>query len=290
MSPRTMLPWLLLVSAGCEDPLKEAQLIEEPRILGVRVTTQDDRASLEPGQSAGFEVLVADSDGPVDARLSFELCTSADSWRGVPSCDGEVFAEGSVDLAASPVLVELPSSLPADSKLALLGVACLVGEPRLSSNPASWRCSGADSPLRFSFDVWSRGSAFVNRNPDLSEVRVRVGRVEVPLDAVDTPPSCDTDALDVSRADDHDVEIVLGEAAREPSGTSSSAAHEALQLSHFSTRGSFERHYSFIAGEQRPRVSLAWTAPARESPVKQYLVVRDGRGGVSWVSWSFCAR
>lgn len=279
---------LLLGSSGCEDPLKNAQRIEAPRVLGVRATTGNDQSSLERGQSARFEVLFAGPEGPLAARVAYTLCPTARSVRGVPYCNQDALAAGSVDLATDHIEVDVPDSLRQDTSLALLGVACGEGEARQSGAPLNWSCSGEEPPLRFSFDVWMSRAEFTNHNPDLSELRVNVGGVDVALDESQSAPSCEDGAMRMAAGETHDVEITLGAASRERvSGEAD--VDEALQLSHFSTRGLFERQFSFVTERNRPEVKLAWTAPERSDPVKQYLVVRDGRGGVSWASWSFCA-
>ena len=143
-------------------------------------------------------------------------------------------------------------------------------------------CTGGAEALRFSFDAWTTAADFVNQNPDLSELRVVVDGTAIPLDELDAPPSCDSDAPEVAAEVSHHVELVLGAGAREPG--------ESLQLSHFSTSGLFERHYSFVEPDEAPETSLEWDAPSAGTAVKQYLVLRDGRGGVSFASFSVCAR
>jgi len=110
------------------------------------------------------------------------------------------------------------------------------------------------------------------------------------LDEPRAAASCDAGAPELAASSVHRVDIALGADAREPQNGSAAAPGESLQLSHFSTSGAFERQYSFVEGDQQPEATLTWRAPAAGTAVKQYLVVRDGRGGVSWASWSFCAR
>jgi hypothetical protein len=289
LTPAVLVPALLLCALGCEEPLKNAQRLEAPRVLGVRVATGSDQSSLERGQSARFDVLLAGEQGPLTAQVAYTLCTTANSVRGVPYCGQDALAAGSVDLATDTIAVDLPESLRPGAVLAFLGVACPAGVPRQNGAPLSWSCRGGGPPLRFSFDVWARSDALTNYNPDLSELKVNVGGVDVPLDALGAPPSCADGATQIAAGETHDVELMLGAASRERVKQADDTVNEALQLSHFSTRGLFERQFSFVTERQGPEVNLSWRAPARRYPVKQYLVVRDGRGGVSWASWSFCA-
>lgn len=269
----------LLLLAGCEDPLKTAQVLEEPRILGVRLAGPDDRATLEPGQTATLEVLLAGPEGRVGARLAYRLCEAAASERGVPYCEAEPFAEATVDLDGTPLAIDVPVELEPAARLALLGIACLEGEPQLAADPLDWSCDGGDAGLRFSFDAESSSNKAGNLNPDLSELTLSLSGIA--LSPATAPAACERGTAVLLADATHDVRITLGEGARE--------AQEALQLSHFSSRGRFERQYSFVAADQAPEVKLTWQAPAAGTALQQYLVVRDGRGGASWLAFNVCA-
>ncbi len=269
-----------IVLAGCEDPLKDAQALEEPRILGVRLAAAGDHSSLEPGQDAELEVLLTGPEGSLAARLAYQLCEAAESERGVPYCAGNALVEAVVDLDGTPITLAVPAELKPAVRLAVLGIACVSADPRLAPDPLDWRCSDGQPGLRFSFDGRSRSPDTINLNPDLSQVSLSVSGVAVPADTRQAP-DCDDETPIVAADVAHEVAFELGEIARE--------ARESLQLSHFSTRGRFERHYSFVAAEQAPAARLSWRAPSAGTALQQYLVVRDGRGGVSWLSFSLCA-
>ncbi len=283
MKRRTLAPLtIVLTLVGCQEPLKDAQRIEEPRVLGVRVATASNGASLEPGQSAELQVLLAGPEGPLHARLAYELCEAADSAHGVPFCAGDVVSQSTVDVDGAPIAFDVPASTPEGAHLAFLGVVCPEGEPELHEDPSDSGCSDGTEALRLSFDAWTAGADFANQNPDLSELRVTLGNTTIPLDALDASPSCDANAPEVAAEVNHELEIVLGAGARE--------SGEQLQLSHFSTSGLFERQYSFVEPEEAPETSVAWRAPSAGTAAKQYLVLRDSRGGVSFASFSVCAR
>jgi hypothetical protein len=284
----SLVAWVVALS-GCEDPLKDAQRLEEARVIGVRVSAESGPASLVPGEDALIDVLLAGPSGPVEARLAYEVCEAADTERGVPFCAGAAFAQGTRELDGSLLAVEVPTSVPEGARLALLGVACVEGEPALAPDPLRWRCSAGDSPLRLSFDAWTASSEFENDNPDLSELTVSVGGVEVPLDEVRASASCEAGAPEIANGT-HQIALGLGGGAREAGDGSGDDPGEALQLSHFSTSGRLERSLSFIGFEENLEVTLGWDADAADTPVKHYLVVRDGRGGVSFASFSFCTR
>lgn len=273
----------LALLGACEDPLKQAQLLEEPRVLGVRVATRGDYASLLPGEPASLQVLLAGPDGGVSGRLAYRLCEAADSVRGVPYCAAAPFVEDSVDLDGAAFEAPLPDALEPDARLALLGAVCLTGEPELTDDAAASRCSDGTEPLRFSFDARVGGDDFANLNPELSALQVLVGDVPVPLDAVGAPATCDAAAPSVDAGAAHGIVLELGDGARDDDA-------ESLQLSHFATAGEYARTFSFVEPGKALRARVEWQPPAAETPVKHYVVVRDGRGGVSWATFSLCVR
>jgi hypothetical protein len=283
----TLLPGAILAIA-CEDPLKHAERLEEPRILGVRVISESGEASLTPGAGASVELLAAGPEGPVDGLLAYEVCVAVASDRGVPSCAHEPFAEGVAPLSET-IALTVPEDVPAGVRLAFLGAACTSGDPALGDAPLDWSCSDDEEPLRVSFDATTRTPTFTHQNPDLSELRLEVGGSEVPLDDPRLPPSCAAGSAVRARAA-HGVAWHVGERARETAGGAEVGTPEPLQLSHFSTAGHFERSLSFVGGGSEPTGRLVWNAPAAGVAAKLYLVVRDGRGGVSWVSATVCAR
>ena len=284
------LAGVILSTLSCGDPLKDPQTIEDARVLGVRIATQDDHASLEPGEAALISLLVAGTEGTLGGRVAYTLCEAADSARGVPYCSGLVISEGTTDLDGTSLSVDVPDSVADGSRLALLGVVCFDSEPSLVEDPLDWGCAGSEEGLKLSFDAWTTRSGLLNRNPDLSEVSVQIAGEKIPLDELSDEASCANDAPSVSADKAHDVVIYIGEGAREPGDVALDQSGESLQISHFSTSGLFERQYSFVEPEQDPETILEFEAPPAGEAVKQYLVVRDRRGGVSWVSWSFCSR
>jgi hypothetical protein len=139
--------------------------------------------------------------------------------------------------------------------------------------------------LKLSFDGWTAGDDRDNKNPNLSEASITIqGQVGV-LEAVGDAPSCGAAVVEVARGKEVSLDLNLGDALRE-AGTEEEA--EILQVSHFSTQGHLDRQFSILMSEEGPEMTLTWEAPDEAGPVKQYAVVRDGRGGVSWISYSVC--
>lgn len=271
-----------LLLTACEDPLAPAQRLDEPRVLGVRVTASDGSATPEPGSAAEFEVLIAGPEGAVDARFGYELCEPEDSQRGVPFCASRAFAEGTAN-AGAPVAFEVPAGA---ESLLLLGVACAEGEPALSADPLDWECSGRSTPLGVSFTALTAASDRTNDNPDLSAMRVSIDGDDVPVEETAIDAACDEGVVEAARGERHSLELVVGARARETEG----GATETLQLSHFASEGLYERQWSFVDPDAGTRSRLDWDAPEKTGPVKHYLVVRDDRGGMSWTSFSLCVR
>jgi hypothetical protein len=193
-----------------------------------------------------------------------------------------------VETLSAPFAVRVPEAVPAGARLAFLGAACVVGEPALAPSPLDWSCSDDAEPLRLSFDAYARTPGFSHANPDLSALVLEIGNAEVPLDDPRVPPSCSEGTPAVAARAVHGVTWRVGAIARDAGDDGRLA--ESLQLSHFATAGLFERPLSFIDEVEEPTVRLEWEAPAAGVPAKLYLVVRDGRGGVSWASASVCAR
>lgn len=271
---------LALTTLACEDALEPAQRIDQPRMLGVRVSTERGEASLVAGEAASLEFLLAGPDGPQPARIAYRFCEAASSERGVPYCEQEPWAEGVADVADGPVALDVPAALGPGVRLALLGVACVEGEPTLAETALDYGCSGETDPLRFSFDAWTLEDA-PQLNPDLTGLVVTLADQSVELSGADVTATCDEVVPVLAAARSHTLTIELG---------ASAITTNELQISLFSTRGKLERQFSFVAVEQEPRVVLTWQAPPEAGPVKQYLVARDGVGGVSWATWNVCVR
>jgi hypothetical protein len=271
---------LALTALACEDALEPAQRIDRPRVLGVRVSTERGEASLVPGEPASLEFLLAGPEGPQPARIAYRFCEAASSERGVPYCAQEPWAEDVTDRVDEAVALEVPAALGPGTRLALLGVACTEGAPTLADSSLDYGCTGEAAPLRFSFDAWTLDST-PRPNPDLTGLVVTLDDESAELSGAEVTPTCDDATPALAAAQSHTLAIDLGAAA---------LSADELQVSHFSTRGKLERQFSFVAQEQAPSVVLTWQAPAEPGPVKQYLVARDGAGGVSWATWNVCVR
>lgn len=273
---------LAALLGGCGDPLKDAQRIEESRVLAVQIEGPGGTATPSAGEDATVRFLLAGPDGPEPAQVAYRVCEAADSARGVPYCVGDTLAEGV--LRAGSSVPELDFTLPLDatpeSRLAVLGVVCVKGDPSLGIDPEDFTCSGGNRPLRLSFDAYVGGSER-NRNPDLSQLSVVISGQAVSLSDPDAHPSCDEGTVMVGAGESHQVVVSLGSESREDD--------EWLQVSHFATRGKFERQYTVIEPGESASATLDWKAPDVGVASAHYLVVRDGLGGVAFATWHVCA-
>ncbi len=268
-------------AVACGEPMKKAQEIEEPRTLAVQIEGQDGSATPAPGDDATLRVLFAGPSGPQRVNVAYKICESADSARGVPYCVGEVYEEGSQDGVDSllEVAFSVPESAADETRIAVLGVACETGEPTLAEDPDDFHCSGGETPLAFSFDAYL-GGAEENENPDLSGILIEIDGREVTLEGADEPPSCDESVAMVDAEKSLVVTVEYGSDAREED--------EWLQVSHFATKGEYERQYTILEPDERLATEIEWES-SKAGASKHYVVVRDGLGGVSFVTFSVCA-
>ncbi len=276
--------------SGCGDPFKFGQELQDPRVLGVRVVSDvAGSTALIPGQEATFRVLLAGPKGPFEARVGYEICQTEPTDRGVPLC-ADVYAQGTTELVSAPeMLATVPMSAPPNAPVAVLGVACQTGVPNLADYPVDWDCADGDAPLNFSFDTEIQGPGRTNHNPDLGELTIRVDDRLVLPQPVDAPADCGGAAPRISAKAQVPVEMYFGESVREAYDDElNGPTLETIQVSHFATKGRFDRQFSILDPQQETLMALDWQAPTEPGPVKLYTVLRDGSGGVNWFSVSVC--
>jgi hypothetical protein len=250
-----------LAMSACGDPLKQPQDIEESRVLGARVEVQgdEDRASVAPGETAAVTWLVADPGDPRPRTWAFAVCEAEDVARGIPICAHDPFAFATSGVPSlAPVAFDFTVPLGAVGPLVVLGVVCADGQAHVGVDFASTTCSGADAvQTDVNLYVLVDDGAITNENPDL---------VSLQLDGAPWPEGVETEP--------GEHQIALG--ATDPDG-------DALQISHFSDAGELERAFSRIdAGS--PTATVAWSAPGSAATAHLYFVVRDLRGGVTWIT------
>lgn len=269
-----------LGSVACGDPLKEAQIIEEPRTLAVQIAAESGSATPGAGEQAIARMVFAGPEGPEEVNLAYRICEAADSARGVPYCAGPIYEEGTLDGVDSlaEVAFVVPEGSTEGTRFAVLGVACPSSAPNLTDDPDDWSCEGLERPLSFSFDAWTRGDE-PNHNPDFSELVVEVDGEVVEKQDVDAAPTCADGVVRVSAGKKAKVTLDYGPLARE--------GEEWLQVSHFATGGEYERQFTIIEPDEKLSTDIEWKAGSA-GPVKHYIVARDGLGGVGFATFSVC--
>jgi hypothetical protein len=267
---------------GCGDPLLERQTIEELRVLGARYEAEDDpgRATPVPGERGHIRWLLASRSGPVDTAFGLLACSASDRARGLPDCDGAPSAE-EYGTGEEPTLA---FEVPQASRLLAAGVFCSTGRAALGDAIADARCLDPNAEEEIaSYELDTANSAgSVHRHPDLDGLELRL---DGELWNADEAP-----CVPVGR--DARVSLRLPPEARELRPADDPAGpYETLQLSHLSTAGRFERPFTVFSGEAvELATELLWRAPAEPGTAHVYLVARDLRGGVSWVTRSLCVR
>lgn len=280
---------------ACSDPLVEPEEIVDLRVLGAtaEVTTDPPRATPRPGETVRVRVLVAGPDGPAAASFGIIACRAANTTTGLPICREEL-ARTSV---TAPT-VDVPSielALPSDfgaERVSFVGVACAGGSPRLSTAAAELGCSAeAMRAAPFFFDVAvATEAAQDNANPSVSADALTIGGAtweETTGDPCDAAPD---EGRDIAAGSRSAIHMDVGGAA-EPLGGS---GREILTIAHYVTDGDLERHFSVVEDGDEPEVEVSWkaprSAPAGGAPAHFYAVIRDGRGGASWVHRAACVR
>ncbi len=289
------------LATGCGDPIKEAQRIEELRVLGARLEVADapERATPEPGETATATWLLADPTAlPPNVIWSMRVCIAEDSSYGVPLCRDEAFdsaEQGEPSSAAPSLTFEVPSQdeLAGSQRLAVLAVFCDGGTLDIADDFLRSTCKGAGVVQRASFDVFVAEADSHNSNPDVSGATLELDGE--PWDGTPDSPACGSDDLMTLRADGskHRVTLTLPEGARENRERElDDVQRESLQISQLATLGVFERRFSGITPEDDDlRIDVSWKAPgevAEPTVASFYFVVRDDRGGTSWLTRSAC--
>lgn len=292
---------LALTAVACGDPLKDAQRIEELRVLGARVDIDGEpgRATPAAGESASVEWLLADPSGlPPLAIWHMLVCVAESNAFGVPFCRDEPLhsveqTEPSDTVPAISFTVPDAEALGDATKLAVLAIFCDSGTIELGTDLESTTCTGAQTVQKASFDVMLAGDDTSNENPYLDDAVLELDGA--PWEADSATVDCSSDDARRLPADgrEHEVTLALGENVREIKPPELEEMEpESLQISHLSTVGEFENRFSGVdPDDTQLTIEVPWKAPGElESSVPSsfYFVVRDDRGGVSWLTRTLC--
>jgi len=270
---------------GCSDPLKDVELVSEPRVLGARVEVSGEpgRASPAAGEAASVRWLVAAPEPDPALGWSLLVCGAAPEGSDLPACAEEPFAVASV-VDPLPGEPRIDFTVPSDTaalSLAVLGTVCPGSAPSESGG-----CSGGGGML-VSFD-FALAPDVVNYNPVLEPESVL-------FDGAPWAAGSDCAILPAAvPGSGHTLDLLLDEADREPlvAPTSVDPEREPLQASHFATGGELQRAFTVFHADQNDlTASVSWKAPDTAPPsglVRFFFVVRDSRGGTDWLERAVC--
>jgi hypothetical protein len=285
---------VLLLLLGCSDftteTLSESWQIDRLRILGVAAEPAEPR----PGDTVRFRSLVVAPGEGVGAVIWLACVNGNDSTNGC-AADTSIFSEVMADGAVSPeeqaALVEagligvepfLPPSwtIPADA------LDALPAEDRAEGFPAFVNITAVpgspDPSLASEIDPDEVELAFKrlpisenpqpNQNPDLTHVEVDGVVVE------------DGGGIEVGPGDTVELLPVLGEGSVEdyPYVTSEGVVEtrtESPWVEWYAEGGAYSQTTSLY-----PELARTWTAPSEPGVVSLWMVVRDRRGGMDWLT------
>ena len=285
---------LLAILLGCSsfttETLSESWRIDRLRILGVAAEPAEPR----PGETVGFRSLVVAPDDQVGAVIWLACVNGDDSSNGCAAdtslfsdvmADGVVSADEQAALAAAGLIgVEpfLPPSwtIPADALDPLPAEARAEGFAafvNITAVPGS-----ADPALASEIDPDEVELAFKrlpisenpqpNQNPELVRVEIEGGAVE------------DGGAFEVAAGATVEIAPMLGEGSVEdyPYLTSAGVTEtrsESPWIEWYAEGGAFSQTTSLY-----PELAREWTAPTDAGDVRLWMVVRDRRGGMDWMT------
>jgi hypothetical protein len=302
------LSGLIVPLSGCDEPIKEPQLIENSRVLGARIEAAGEpgRAELAPGETATVRWWVADPRPLRPLTWVFGVCPAEAATSGLPQCGGPIFfetvspepEEGAPEFTFT---VLSASELSGFRRLVILGVICAEGTLTVAGSPWQAECSGpnAERSLVSLYVKLSVGGE-PNHNPELGNAEVLWDGVPWPEPSDSILESLDCQALpeEVPRvraaSAGHLLQITVAAADREPLVAASELdpTQETVGLYHFVTAGELERPYSILDPGAPDLVEVGWKAPASVPAegllVRFYLVERDFRGGEDFEARAVC--
>jgi hypothetical protein len=299
MLPRIHSVWLIFGLAGCGDPIKHVELIEEPRVLAARAEVVGDemRATPNPGETVQVRWLVAAPDGDPPSGFALSACSAPKQTRGVLHCESTPFASDVGDAASPNPRFEftVPAELNAltHPRLGILGSLCAHGNGTITSNLPS--CE-AGSELPVSFDFFLAGDESTNLNPNFAADAITLDDAVWDMRELADGACLGLGLPEVSRsAGHHPITIAIPDSAREPlvQHNAADAPRESLRISHFASAGELERPFSeVLPDDSASPLTLTWNppkqAPADGELVRFWFVVRDLRGGSDFTERALC--
>ncbi len=288
----------LFVIAGCDDPLKPVDIIQEPRVLAARMEVEGapERQSPAPGEAARVRWLLAAPDGDAEAGFALVACPSLPLGRNDVSCTGSAFASVASAPSATPVFdFSVPSDVDVSrsARAALLGVLCPGASGQLEAEAFSC-ASGEALPVRLDFELASAERS--NLNPSFTPDSLSFAGAPWPEQALPSGDCRGSGLRELSASSgEQTLRVTLPPSAREELVQLSSAdpARETLTLSHFASAGDLSSAFSVIpSNAEALSAELRWAPPgdavASGTLVHFWFVVRDGRAGSDFTERAVC--
>lgn len=267
---------------GCGDDFSPYNEVEGFRLLAIQATPPE----LRPGERVELTALVVGDDAP---RFTWRWCAVTRGPGERHTCaiqDGEI--ESELPNALLSTSTSATFAWPADPSVT--DAFCDVAAQREAPNGAPRLDCASDRPeLYLRLEIESAAGERVialhalplvlddaprNTNPHLDDVRVEVAGAMKPIEG--------------ARIDGEvQLELLVPEAAAETYGTNADD-REILRATWFVTGGETDAMRTvFIPGDAAATFAAltrnAWTLPTAPRDVTLYLVLRDDRGGVSWL-------
>lgn len=272
--------------AGCVPDLEQSlSLIDTPRVLAI----QAEPAEALPGEPVHYRVLVAAPPGAAADEPSWALCTrplaAGQRAAAVTACLADTLALGhgaSVDAVLPREVcsrygpdVSSSSLRPPDPDATGgyyqplrvdLGDSLVLGFQRI-------RCNLAGAPLPAIRDHAARYRP--NQNPSFSVDAPAVVSAAQTVRLVATWPATAAESY----------------LALPPGGSALVDRREALRVSWFSSAGALaDEHTGRAESDLATSTETTWQAPSAPGPVRLWVVLRDSRGGVAFITHDLVVR
>lgn len=316
---RIFLSLPLLVLVGCASPLESTTEITKPRVIGtvISVTTDPARSTPAPGERVRVELVVADPGPRVGRSSVFVVCAPSDTQFDVGACE---------TLLAGPFITGLPAegdpkpapafefdvpdetTLGEATTLRVLGGVCADGDIDFAFDPDAFQggattanpCADQEKEGRLvTFSIaLERAPEDRNLIPGIAEIRFNGEPWTATAPEGGPEENCVGGPLPQLPSDlfEYPIDITLTDGSRETFLTDDDPPVEDVEepfVAFHGTAGDFLGAYSFF--DDTPNTpTLTWTTPPRGLIpeggliVRHWYVLRDGRGGQSYIERAFC--
>ncbi|MDB4960287.1 MAG: hypothetical protein JWP01_286 [Myxococcales bacterium] len=293
-----LIPLVLLALSACASSLDPATLIARDRVLGAKVTVDDDpqRAWPRPGEHATVTWLTASPGASPEFSWILAACPAATS-SGFPICDGAVFASSQSRGPVPVMSIAVPADI-ATRSFVVLGAICASGNAIIDATTFAASCDDGSLADRVSQHIFIARDGATNHHPNIIDAPFTFAGVAW-NDRKE--PGCG--GLPEISADSNDVlvGVAFEASAREMFAVVDEPApwREELQLSVFATAGELTQRYAYVEADDMREVSpvaVEWTPPTAEEVPAEGLrvtfsfVVRDLRGGLDATTRALCVK